>query len=202
MPRGRPFQKGALSPNPNGRPLGARNRSTLAAAALLEGEAEGLARKAVELGLKGDMTALRICLDRLLPRCRERPLSFALPELKSAEDSVKAMAAIAEAVSSGKITLGEASEMVKVVEGFIRAIEVYDFDVRLKMLEAKSSRLDELKIADRFLSKDFENLIKDTLASKDPVDDESNETSHRNTRDAPLRKPKSSGDATARTQNV
>jgi hypothetical protein len=188
MPRGRPFQRGAPSPNPSGRPLGARNRSTLAAAALLEGEAEALARKAVELGLKGDMTALRICLDRLLPRCRERPLSVGLPELKSAGDSVKAMAAIAEAVSAGNITLGEASEMVKVVEGFIRAIEVYDLDVRLGFLEAQSSNLREA-------------LTANLSASKDLVNDEANETSHRNARDVSFRKRKSSGDTTAHTHN-
>src|SRR5437868_12710952 len=97
--RGRPFKRGAPSPNPAGRPPGARNRSTIAAEALLEGEAESLTRKAVERGLQGDMTALRICLDRLLPRCRERLLNFRLPQLKSAVDGVKAMAAIADARS-------------------------------------------------------------------------------------------------------
>jgi len=189
MPRGRPFQRGAPSPNPTGRPLGARNRSTLAAAALLEGEAEALARKAVELGLKGDMTALRLCFDRVLPRCRERPLSVGLPELKSAGDSVKAMAAIAEAVSAGNITLGEASEMVKVVEGFIRAIEVNDLDVRLKILEAERPNLKEALAADLAAAKDLEN-------------DATNETSHRNSREVSIREPKSSGDGTDHTHNA
>ena len=65
---GRPgtFQYG----NP-GRPRGARNKSTLAAMALLEGEAEALTRKAVELALGGDTVALKLVLDRILPR--ERP---------------------------------------------------------------------------------------------------------------------------------
>ena len=189
MPRGRPFQRGAPSPNPSGRPLGARNRSTLAAAALLEGEAEALARKAIELGLKGDMTALRLCFDRVLPRCRERPLSVGLPELKSAGDSVKAMAAIAEAVSAGNITLGEASEMVKVVEGFIRAIEVNDLDVRLKILEAQSSNLKEALAAELAATKDLEN-------------DEANETSRRNPGDVPFRETKNSGDGTEHTSNA
>jgi 5-methyltetrahydropteroyltriglutamate--homocysteine methyltransferase len=94
-------------------------RSTLAVQSVLDGEIVALSRKAVEMAMEGNVIALRICLDRLLPRCRERPLSVALPALKSAEDSVKAMAAIAEAVSAGEITLGEASEMVKVVEGFL-----------------------------------------------------------------------------------
>jgi len=56
--RGRPFAPGT-SGNPAGRPKGARNRATVAAEALLEGEAEALTRKAVELALAGDVTAQR-----------------------------------------------------------------------------------------------------------------------------------------------
>ena len=64
--RGRPFKPGQ-SGNPLGRPKGARNRATIAAEALLDGEAEALTRKAIELALDGDTTALRLCLERLMP---------------------------------------------------------------------------------------------------------------------------------------
>ena len=64
--RGRPFEQGR-SGNPAGRRTGSRNKATLAAAALLQGEAEALTRKAVELALVGDPTALRLCLERILP---------------------------------------------------------------------------------------------------------------------------------------
>ena len=72
--RGRPFQAG----NP-GRPKGARNKASLAAEALLDGEAETLARKAVEMALAGDTTAMRLCLERIMPIRRDRPVSFAMP---------------------------------------------------------------------------------------------------------------------------
>ena len=39
--RGRPFPKGQ-SGNPSGRPVGARNKTSLAVEALFDGEAEGL----------------------------------------------------------------------------------------------------------------------------------------------------------------
>ena len=55
--RGRPFQRG----NP-GKPKGARHRVTTAAEALLEGEAEAITRKAIELAKQGDGPALRLCL--------------------------------------------------------------------------------------------------------------------------------------------
>jgi hypothetical protein len=53
--RGRPFAKGA-SGNPAGRPVGSRNKATLLALQLLEGETEALTRKAVEQALEGDTT--------------------------------------------------------------------------------------------------------------------------------------------------
>jgi hypothetical protein len=66
--RWRPFEKG-WSGNPLGRQIGCRNKTTIAAATLLAGEAEGLTRKAVELALVGDPTALRLCIERVRPRC-------------------------------------------------------------------------------------------------------------------------------------
>ena len=45
--RGKPFQKG-VSGNPAGRPIGARNKTSLAVEALLDGEAEGLTRRAID----------------------------------------------------------------------------------------------------------------------------------------------------------
>ena len=64
--RGRRFVKGR-SGNPTGRRYGSRNKKTLTAAVLLDGEAEALTRKAVELALAGDPTALRLCIESILP---------------------------------------------------------------------------------------------------------------------------------------
>ena len=66
-PRGKPFEPGNNA-NPFGRPPGALNRATMAAQALLDGEAEALTRKAVELALEGNLAALRLCLERLSAR--------------------------------------------------------------------------------------------------------------------------------------
>jgi hypothetical protein len=131
----KPFQKGQ-SGNPNGRPKGARNKATLAMETLLEGEADRLARKAVEMALAGDTTALRLCLERIMPARKDRPVTFALPKLETTADAVKATAALVEAVASGDITPAEAAELSKLVEGFIRAVEVHDIQVRLERLEA------------------------------------------------------------------
>jgi hypothetical protein len=57
--------KPGQSGNPEGRPKGARNRATLAAERLLDGEADTLTRKAIQLAQQGDTTALRLCIDRI-----------------------------------------------------------------------------------------------------------------------------------------
>jgi uncharacterized protein DUF5681 len=137
--RGRPFSKGR-SGNPGGKPKGARHRTTLAAEALLDGEAEALTRKAVEMALAGDSTAMRLCLDRILPLRHDRPVNFKLPASQSAGDAAGAMAAIAKAVASAEITAGEAGELAKLVEAFVRALEAGKFDQRLRALEQWKSR--------------------------------------------------------------
>lgn len=57
------FRKGE-SGNPSGRPRGARNAATLTCEALLDGQAEALTQKAVEMALAGDVVALRLCAQR------------------------------------------------------------------------------------------------------------------------------------------
>ena len=132
--RGRPFVRGQ-SGNPGGRPAGARNRKTIAAAILLDGEAEALTRRAVELALAGDPTALRLCLERILPPCRERAVNFALPPIESAADIAAAMKAVTAALADGIITPGEGEAFARIVDTFVRAIETSDLERRLSAIE-------------------------------------------------------------------
>jgi hypothetical protein len=133
------FPKGR-SGNPRGKPKGARHRSTLAAEALLDGEAEALTRKAVEMALAGETTALRMCLDRVLPPRRERPVNFKLPRLQAPGDAAEAMASLTDAVAAAEITPGEAGELAKLVEAFVRALEASEFDQRLRSIEEWKDR--------------------------------------------------------------
>ena len=134
--RGRAFGKGT-SGNPAGRPKGARNRTTLAAEALLDGQAEAITQKAIDLALEGDPVALRMCLDRVLPVRRERRVSLTLPPLDSPEDIVKAMQAITAALASGEISPGEAAEIARFVGWHIKAIEAFDHEQRIILVESK-----------------------------------------------------------------
>jgi hypothetical protein len=132
---GRPFQPGQ-SGNPAGKPKGIRHRATVLAEQLIDGEAEEIIRTVITKAKQGDVTCLRLCVDRLVPPRRDRPVYFAMPALKSAEDASKAIAAINAGVASGELTPSEAAELCTVIEVYVRAIEANEFERRLRVLEA------------------------------------------------------------------
>ena len=69
------------------------------------------------------MGALRLCLDRILPPCRERTIKFDLPSIESGADIAAAMKAVTAALAGGIITPGEAEAIARLVDTFIQAIE-------------------------------------------------------------------------------
>jgi hypothetical protein len=120
-----------------GRPKGARNRTTQAVLALLEGEAEAIGRKAVEMALAGDSVALRLCLDRLAPPRKDNPVQFPLPRMSSAHDAAQAAGAVLEAVSVGDLTPTEGAQVMALVDSFRRTLEVTELEARLAALEGQ-----------------------------------------------------------------
>jgi len=132
--RGRPFKLGN-----SGRPQGSRNKATLALEALLTDEGEAITRKAVEKALDGDMTALRLCLERLIPVRKDAPITFNLPEMKNANDSAAAMSGMLRAMADGEITPTEASSVASIIETYRRTLETTEIEDRLAALETERS---------------------------------------------------------------
>jgi hypothetical protein len=131
---GRPFEAGQ-SGNPAGRPKGSRNRTTQAVEAILDGEAETLTRKAIEMALDGDGPAMRLCLDRLCPPRKDRAVTFDLPRIETTADLTRATQALLQGVADGEITPAEASEMSKLITAHIEAVKVVDLAARVVALE-------------------------------------------------------------------
>lgn len=125
------FAKG----NP-GRPKGARHKATQAIEELLNGEGEALTRKAIDMALEGDTTALRLCLERLAPPRKDVPVQFDFPPMTSAYDASVAAQAVIGAVSAGDLTPLEGASVMGLVEQFRRTLELTDFERRLQALEA------------------------------------------------------------------
>jgi hypothetical protein len=99
-----------------GRVAGTRNKATMVAEALLDGEAEQLTRKCIELALQGNEAALRLCLERILPPRKERVVRVALPPAADAAFARTASAALLEAVAAGELTPGEGLALARLLD--------------------------------------------------------------------------------------
>ena len=133
-------RKGRFAAGNSGRPRGSRHKTTQAVEALLDGEAEALTRKAVELALEGDTTALRLCLERIAPPRREAPVTVEIPEIQTAGDLPKAIAVLLQAAGRGDLTPGEAGRLAALVGEAGKALELHDIEVRLQRLEEQQAQ--------------------------------------------------------------
>lgn len=115
--------------------IGGTNGGTYAIEALLEGEAEALTRKAVDVALAGDTTALRLCLERIAPPRKDTPVCFELPAISNAGEASNAAASILKAVAEAEITPIEGSVLMGLVENFRRILEMIEIEARLTSLE-------------------------------------------------------------------
>ncbi len=129
------FAKGQ-SGNKSGKPKGTRNKATLAALSLLEGEAETLSRKAVEMALEGDTAALRLCLERIAPQTKERPLEgFKLPAINDSKSAMSALNTVAQHLAGGELLPSEAAAICRLLEQYRKHFETTELQQRIEALE-------------------------------------------------------------------
>ena len=133
------FTKGR-SGNPSGKPKGCRNATTILFDELLKDNAKELIEKTIEMAKDGDGPALRLCIERLAPARKDRPVWFDLPQMNEAKDAVNASAAIVAAVAAGDLTPSEASELSKVVDSYARTLQAVEFEERISKLEKAISK--------------------------------------------------------------
>ena len=130
-----PWKKG-VSGNPKGiNGSTYRNRAAIAAEGLFDGEVEQLSRRCIELALAGDPQMMRLCVERLLPPRRVRPIKFKLPELRTIADAQNALASLVEGVSRGEVLSDEALAVTDIVNSFVKVFELSEFEARLIALE-------------------------------------------------------------------
>ena len=118
-----------------GKTKGARHKATMAVEELLDGQVEQLTQKAVEAALGGDMTAMRLCLERICPPRKDQPVLIDLPEMTTSKGASRVMAGILEAVADGDITPDEARSVSSIVEVYRKTLETSELEARLSALE-------------------------------------------------------------------
>lgn len=138
-PKGR-FAKG-FAQNPTGRKAGSRNKATQAALSLMEGQLEQITQTLIDAALDGDMTAIRLILERLVPPCKEKALpQIHLPAVTDAASLPKLTAAILGAVADGRITPGEGQSLAALANTHAKNLELAELEQRIAALERTQSK--------------------------------------------------------------
>jgi len=126
--------KPGTSGNPDGRPQGSKNRATKLLEAL-DADVPALLTVTKEKALQGDMTAMRLLLERVLPV--RKPVAPML-ELVELEDAVtltaKAQAVIA-GVARGTVPPDIAGLLITAIGATAKVLEVDELDKRVAQLE-------------------------------------------------------------------
>lgn len=113
------YQKG-ISGNPSGRPKGALNKRTQLTQ-LMETHAEALVSKAIELALSGDTIALRLCIERLIPKMTDKATTVVLPDLGAIE-TTKIIPQLLKSLAGQALTMSE-------IKGLIDILREHDHEI-------------------------------------------------------------------------
>jgi hypothetical protein len=90
--------------------------------------------------VKGDATALRLVLERLIPPTRERPINLSLPKVETAQEITVAIGAVLAAVADGTISPSEGQALAGLLEAQRKSIETVEIEKRLVALETAASK--------------------------------------------------------------
>lgn len=107
------FQTGQ-SGNPKGRAKGSFNKRT-ELAKLLEPHAEKLVSKMIDLALGGDVNALRLCIERLIPKAQYKATGIELPTKLTPNNVNQLRDDILRAALAGHISLEDAERLKKMI---------------------------------------------------------------------------------------
>ena len=130
------FAKGH-SGNPKGTKTGSKHRATILAEQLLSEDVEAITKKLVTLAKRGEMAAIKIIIDKLVPNAKSSPVKLSIPEINDVADLPQATSALVKAVTTAMITPDQAVEISKVLTAHYRAVELAELVERVTRLEAR-----------------------------------------------------------------
>jgi hypothetical protein len=105
-------------------------------AELLDDSGAALVKKLVSAAKSGQPWALRLCVDRLLPKY-ERRVELDLPRVDGIGDVAEATASVLDLAARGELTIEEARAFLTLIEHQRKALETSELAVRLELLEQR-----------------------------------------------------------------
>ena len=87
---------------------------------------EEILEKVLQLALEGDRVALKLMVERLLPPRRGRLVHFELPKTETVEQISNAYDAVMAAAADGIITMEDALDFARLLDGKLKALEMTD----------------------------------------------------------------------------
>jgi polyhydroxyalkanoate synthesis regulator phasin len=103
--------------------------------AMLEPYAEELIQRVVDMAKDGDMTALKLCLDRLCAPLRPTDRLFTIDGMTDVKELSDKGELILSNVANGEITPSEAASLMNAISSQARIIEVDELERRVSELE-------------------------------------------------------------------
>jgi hypothetical protein len=132
-PRGLPFAPGNTLGR--GRPRGSRNKARFVGQDLLEKYTPQLMSKCIHMALLGDPTAMKLCIERIVPARRDAPVRVILPPIRTAQDVDRAEEKVTQTMGRGGITPIEGEKVMNVIQFRARTIEKVDPQQSLERTE-------------------------------------------------------------------
>jgi hypothetical protein len=134
--RGKPFEPG--NKFGRGRPRGSRNKTTQMAQALMNEFAVPLLKTCIKGGLAREPKALQLCIERILPICKDLPVKIGKFPVKTAADLTNASELMLGKVAAGQISPSQGSAFAALIGGHRQTIETKEVFARLEALEART----------------------------------------------------------------
>ncbi len=88
-----------------------------------------------EHSLAGNTVALRLCMERVCPPRRDRPVKIRMARIETPQDVLGAIATVVGAVGRGAITPSEGQALAALIEIQRKAIETVEIEQRLAAVE-------------------------------------------------------------------
>ena len=137
------FQPG-VSGNPSGKKIGTKDKRT-AMREMLMPHREKLVKTLIFMAESGDMAAMKIVMDRLMPPVREDPIRATIPKIECADDCTVAQAAVLNQVAAGEMLPGEGQALSNLIDAQRKAYETSTLAKELQGIRADIDQLRQLK---------------------------------------------------------